>query len=93
MTYIDKNHLKPVKLICNTELEVKAVTDFLSNYNMAGMDPFVPEQDDMKDFEPEDEFNYAVADFGNTEFMIEVLERFKELGIDIKIIDMNEQDS
>jgi hypothetical protein len=89
MTYIDKNHLKPVKLICNTELEVRACKEFIESYNMSGMEPFVPEQDDMKDFEPEDEFNYAVADFDNTEFMISVLERFKELGIEIKIININ----
>jgi hypothetical protein len=88
MTLIDKKNLRPIKLICNTEIEVVASTEFLSNYNMAGMNPFVPEVDHMKDFEIEEDYNYAVADFGNTEFMIEVLEKFKESGVDIKIIDM-----
>jgi len=88
MTHIDKRDLRPVKVICNTELEVRAVKDFLEEKNMANTKPFVHSEDNMKDFKPNSKYNYIVADFGNEDFMIEVLERFKELSLNIKIIDL-----
>jgi len=87
MTQINKDHLKKVQVICNTELEIKTVKEFLEKFGMAGMTPIIIEED-IETFIPLEEYNYTLADFGNLEYSTKVFNRFKELNKELKIIEL-----
>lgn len=85
MTKIDPKDLLPVLVICNTELEQRATDEFIKNYNMLGMKTILLECE-VEDFDPSDDHNYVLADYGNVLLLEQMTEKFEDLGKRLKII-------
>lgn len=85
MTQIDPNHLKPVRLICETEEDSKLAQDFIKRFNMLGIKTLLIK--DAKDLEKSSDFNYTVFHNGNESYTCSIIERCSEIGHAINMID------
>lgn len=86
MTQINADHLRKVRILCSSEEHLEELKIFIKKYNMAGMVPVL--EKDVMSFIYSDKHNYAIADFGNIEYVTKFFKLFKELNIEVKIFEL-----
>jgi len=85
MTEINLEHLRKVYVICETEEILEETKVFLEQTNCIGMKAHLYDKEANKN-DLINEFNIAVVDTGNDDFISELINKFGSIGFCVKII-------
>jgi len=90
MTAINKEHLKKVHVICETEADVIKGEEFIELNRCAGMKAHLFDKS-TNGHELLEEFNIAVVNTGNEEFVKMIVDRYDFLGHDVRIFELKDE--
>jgi len=87
MTAIDPEHLKKVHVICETKSDKEKAKIFLEDNNCIGMKAHLY---DVETNGPDllKEFNIAVIDTGNKEFVNMIIDKYDFIGHNVRIFEI-----